>query len=166
MAMIKPECGGCEHHLEVTDGCLRIGHGMSCMPSYTSPAWKGDVDEPHAPTAAELEDLYRDVVVDGVAIGKVHWPEPGGVREADLMQATANAMLQSAFEKQVGGSHYKDMAIQPVEYILANKLGFVEGAVVKYVSRWPAKGGVQDLKKARHLLDLLIETLEEPKPSP
>jgi hypothetical protein len=71
----------------------------------------------------------------------------------------------SALEKQVGGSHYRDMVIQPVEYILANGLGFVEGAVIKYVSRYRAKGGVEDLRKARHFLDLLIEheTRDEPR---
>ena len=63
-----------------------------------------------------------------------------------------------ALATQVGGDHYKGMAIQPLEYILANKLGFAEGAVVKYVSRWEKKGGVEDLKKARHILDVLIET--------
>ena len=51
--------------------------------------------------------------------------------------------------------------IQPVEYILANGLGFCEGAVVKYVSRWKDKGGIEDLKKARHFLDLYIEHLEK-----
>jgi hypothetical protein len=71
----------------------------------------------------------------------------------------------SALEKQVGGSHYREMLIQPVEYILANGLGFIEGSVIKYVSRWKAKGGVDDLKKARHFLDLLIEheTRDQPK---
>lgn len=70
----------------------------------------------------------------------------------------------SALDQQVGGSHYRDMVIQPVEYILENSLGFVEGCVVKYVSRWRSKGGVDDLKKARHFLDLLIEheTRDEP----
>lgn len=63
----------------------------------------------------------------------------------------------SALDTQVGGSHYKDMAIQPVEYIHRNGIGFVEGAVIKYVSRWRQKNGVEDLKKARHMLDLLIE---------
>lgn len=63
----------------------------------------------------------------------------------------------SALDRQVGGNHYKDMVIQPIEYILANKLGFVEGAVVKYVSRWRQKGGTGDLRKAIHLLEILIE---------
>ena len=63
----------------------------------------------------------------------------------------------SAKDIQCGGSHYKNMAIQPVEYIHRNGLGFCEGSVIKYVSRWRAKGGVEDLKKARHFIDLLIE---------
>jgi len=63
---------------------------------------------------------------------------------------------------QVGGSHYVGMAIQPVEYIHRNSLGFIEGCVVKYVSRWRNKNGVEDLRKARHFIDLLIE-LEEGK---
>ncbi len=63
----------------------------------------------------------------------------------------------SAMQNQVGGDHYRKMAIQPIEYILANDLGFVEGAVIKCVSRWKEKGGIEDLEKARHLLAMLIE---------
>jgi len=70
----------------------------------------------------------------------------------------------SALRAQVGGDHYKGMAIQPVEYIHANNLGFVEGSVVKYVSRWKEKGGIADLEKAQHFLGLLIE-LETKKAS-
>lgn len=66
-------------------------------------------------------------------------------------------ILVSATEKQVGGDHYKDMPIQPVEFIHKNGIGFVEGCVIKYVSRWRKKGGIEDLKKARHFLDMLIE---------
>lgn len=68
----------------------------------------------------------------------------------------------SSFDIQVGGSHYKDMAIQPLEFITANGLDFVQGNVVKYVVRYKHKGGLQDLKKARHYIDLMIE-LEEKK---
>ena len=63
----------------------------------------------------------------------------------------------SATTIQVGGNHYKDMKIQPVEYIQANNLGFCEGSVIKYVSRFKSKGGVEDLRKAKHFIDLLIE---------
>jgi hypothetical protein len=62
----------------------------------------------------------------------------------------------AALSEQVGGDHYLEFPIQPVEYAIKNRLGFVEGAVVKYVTRWKLKGGVADLRKARHLLDILI----------
>ena len=63
----------------------------------------------------------------------------------------------SAFDTQVGGSHYKNMAIQPLEYIVKNNLNFVEGNVIKYVTRHRFKNGLEDLKKARHYIDMLIE---------
>ena len=63
----------------------------------------------------------------------------------------------SSLDIQVAGGHYKDLKIQPVEYIHANGLGYCEGAVIKYVSRWRNKNGIEDLKKARHFIDLLIE---------
>ena len=63
----------------------------------------------------------------------------------------------SALTKQVAGSHYKDLKIQPIQYIHANNLPFAEGSVVKYVSRWRSKGGIKDLEKAKHFIELLIE---------
>lgn len=71
--------------------------------------------------------------------------------------AAAAETAKSALDVQEGGDHYKNMAIQPVQYIMANNIGFAEGNVIKYVSRWKNKNGVQDLKKARHFLDILIE---------
>lgn len=65
--------------------------------------------------------------------------------------------VDSALAKQVSGSHYKDLAIQPVEYINANKIGYFEGNVIKYVSRWKTKNGIPDLEKAKHYLEMLIE---------
>lgn len=58
---------------------------------------------------------------------------------------------------QIGGDHYKSKAIQPWDYIASNNLGYLEGNIVKYVSRWKDKGGVQDLEKAMHYLQKLIE---------
>ena len=63
----------------------------------------------------------------------------------------------SALNKQVDGSHYKDMVIQPIIYIYANKIPFIEGNIIKYVSRWKNKNGIKDLEKAKHLIDMLIE---------
>jgi hypothetical protein len=68
-----------------------------------------------------------------------------------------NMIATSALNTQVGGSHYRDKGIQPIIYIHANDLGFCEGNVVKYVTRWREKNGVADLKKAIHYLELLIE---------
>lgn len=62
-----------------------------------------------------------------------------------------------ALSMQVGGSHYKDMPIQPVQYIHANAMGYLEGNVVKYVSRWRNKNGIADLEKAKHYIELLID---------
>jgi hypothetical protein len=62
----------------------------------------------------------------------------------------------NANDTQTGGTHYQ-VAIQPWDYIVSNELGYLEGNIVKYVSRWKEKGGIEDLRKARHYLDKLIE---------
>jgi hypothetical protein len=71
----------------------------------------------------------------------------------------------SANDNQVGGSHYKGKAIQPWDYIVANNLGYLEGNIVKYISRWRQKGGIDDLRKVVHYAEKLIEvaTKEEMK---
>ena len=66
-------------------------------------------------------------------------------------------------EKQVGGNHYKNYKIQPVEFIIKNNIGFVEGNIIKYVLRFKEKGGVQDLEKAKHYIELLIESTKSSK---
>lgn len=58
---------------------------------------------------------------------------------------------------QIGGNHYKKEKIQPIEYIMSNELDFCEGNVVKYITRWRHKNGLEDLQKARHYIDFLIE---------
>ena len=62
-----------------------------------------------------------------------------------------------ALEKQVGGNHYKDLKIQPIEFIHANNIPFCEANAIKYLCRWRNKNGIEDLKKAKHYIDLLIE---------
>ena len=64
---------------------------------------------------------------------------------------------KSNLDTQISGSHYKQGAIQPIEYIVANKLPFIEGNVVKYVTRHKDKGGADDIRKAIHYLNLLLE---------
>jgi hypothetical protein len=63
----------------------------------------------------------------------------------------------SALKNQEGGSHYRGYAIQPVEYIVANGVGFLAGNVIKYVTRYKDKGGAEDIRKAIHYLNLILE---------
>ena len=75
----------------------------------------------------------------------------------------------SANQQQIAGDHYKELAIQPWDFIVANRLGYIEGNIVKYVTRYSSKNGATDLLKARHYLDKLIETVmneELDKPNP
>lgn len=64
---------------------------------------------------------------------------------------------ESALSIQEGGSHYKSMAIQPVEFITKNSIPYLEGNVIKYVSRHQNKNGIEDIKKAIHYLQLIAE---------
>ena len=64
----------------------------------------------------------------------------------------------SALDVQVGGGHYKTFPIQPVEFCQKNRLNYCESNVIKYICRWRDKGGLQDLEKVKHYVDLLIET--------
>ena len=68
-------------------------------------------------------------------------------------------MYKDALDKQVGGNHYAAMKIQPVEFITANGLTFLEGNVVKYISRHHAKNGADDVKKAIHYCELILKTV-------
>ncbi len=71
-------------------------------------------------------------------------------------------MPDDAMHKQVGGSHYKDLAIQPSEYCERNALSHLQSQVVKYVTRAGKKGDeVEDLKKAIHCLEMRIQMIEE-----
>ena len=65
--------------------------------------------------------------------------------------------ILSVWDTQVGGSHYKDFAIQPTEYCIKNNLGFAEGCVVKYVTRHRFKNGKEDIEKAIHYLEMILE---------
>lgn len=62
-----------------------------------------------------------------------------------------------ALSSQVGGDHYRKMKIQPVEYIIANGIGFLPGNIIKYASRYPDKGGAEDIRKIIHYCKLILE---------
>ena len=70
---------------------------------------------------------------------------------------TPDSAPEKANQMQIGGNHYKELDPQPWDLIRAWNLGYMEGNVIKYVGRWQSKGGLEDLRKARHYLDKLIE---------
>ena len=66
-------------------------------------------------------------------------------------------MTSKAYKKQIGGSHYQNMVMQPSEFINKNKLPFAEGSAIKYICRHAAKGKEQDIHKAIHYLEMILE---------
>jgi len=59
--------------------------------------------------------------------------------------------------RQVGGTHYEKLKIQPIQYILENKLGYCEGNIIKYITRWKDKNGIEDLRKIIQYAEFLID---------
>jgi|TARA_R100001460_G_scaffold2426_1_gene7897 hypothetical protein len=77
-----------------------------------------------------------------------------GFKKTDLQKEAMKATL-----KQVGGNHYKDCKVQPIEYIVGNDLTFCEGNAIKYITRHRRKGeGRRDIEKAIHYLEMILET--------
>jgi len=85
--------------------------------------------------------------------------KPGQLKEPEKTIDTTglDGNSLSSLNTQVGGSHYKDMKIQPVEFCYLNKIPTIESSIIRYVCRHKNKNGLQDLEKARHYLDILIE---------
>ena len=65
--------------------------------------------------------------------------------------------MSNPYDTQVGGDHYSKMKIQPAEFVNKNKMLFAEGNAIKYICRHINKGGKQDLEKAKHYIDMIIE---------
>ena len=92
-------------------------------------------------------------------------PDKATAKESldDIYEAGLNAVSPEewdavrAVDRQVGGDHYKDFEIEPIEFILANGIGYCEGNIIKYICRHAAKGGIQDIDKVIHYCQLLKE---------
>ena len=78
-------------------------------------------------------------------------------QEENLIKGSYEYEYGKATDKQVGGSHYKDCVIQPVDYIVKNNLDFLEGNVVKYITRHKTKNGIEDIRKVIHYAELILE---------
>lgn len=119
-------------------------------------------DHPTNPADYATRDCATCTHMQGCARGwpKVEAPEPmpnGPYLKDAILKGTTGA---NPLDVQVAGGHYKSKKIQPVEYIHANGLNFLEGCIVKRITRWrdkPAEHRFQDLEKIKHEVDLLIE---------
>lgn len=80
--------------------------------------------------------------------------------EKSVLPVAALPPESSALDVQIGGNHYKGMRIQPIQFIVANGIGFLEGNIIKRICRWQVKDGIVDLEKIKHEVDLLIELSE------
>ena len=85
----------------------------------------------------------------------------------DYRDGTSPDAPLPASKRQIGGDHYKAFDIQPAEFIARNKIGFLPGSAIKYICRYPLKGGRQDIEKAIHFLQLILEYEygDEPEPT-
>ena len=77
--------------------------------------------------------------------------------EDAIKKGTYEYEYDNATSKQIGGDHYKNCAIQPIDYIVKNNLDFLEGNIVKYITRHKTKNGIEDIKKVIHYAELILE---------
>ena len=101
-------------------------------------------------TDQEIWDRYR-------AKDQETWDIYMKSKYSDIVSDGGLDPRDSALDVQIGGGHYKSYAIQPVEFIHKNKIPYIEGCAIKYLCRWREKGGIEDLRKVKHYIDLLIE---------
>lgn len=77
--------------------------------------------------------------------------------DGSVIYPNLNGNMPNPTQAQVGGTHYEVMKIQPIDYIVANKLNFMEGCAIKYLTRHPYKGGAEDIKKAIHYCKMILK---------
>lgn len=104
------------------------------------------------------------VVKNGLGTENVYYNQIGYFCE-EWSKNAFKEYIQPATSTQIGGNHYKNYKIQPTEFIHANNIPFIEGNIIKYIVRHRSKNGIEDLKKARHYIDLLINFEYESKKS-
>lgn len=145
----KPSCSTCVH--KTTSGLNEVPMlCWDCTSFKTLVHWEPKVKP------VDIQQLYRGLYgeVQGNEVEKqmVNTPKLEPLEYAKLHTAP-----DSALGTQVGGNHYKHLKVQPMEFSMANGLDACQHTIIKYVTRYESKGGIEDLLKARHALDMLIE---------
>jgi len=111
-------------------------------------------------TMGSMESYYRD------SVGHIYCKECVSTERMDLntmalIEPAQRVIKLKSSTRSKGSGHYKHGAIEPIDYIFAHRMGFAEGNVVKYITRYKHSGkGLEDLRKALHYLEMLIEDVE------
>ena len=120
--------------------------------------WDG---EEKCPYIGMVEVMLRNGNTERDQSTSFRWEHIGSLGDIIAWRPTLPSVdsekVETALNTQIGGEHYKKHAIQPVEFITKNKLGFLEGCVIKRICRYEDKNGREDLEKIKHEIDLLIE---------
>ena len=141
------DCNTCSHHTQAASIDHAPAHCWDCARTKSLVHW-----EPKDIQEAVLQDfskaLHAAVEEDVAKLTASEY--------ASLQQAPTEAP-KTALDTQVGGGHYKSLKIQPMQYSMANGLDACQHTVIKYVTRFRSKAGKEDLEKAKHAIDLLIQ---------
>jgi hypothetical protein len=107
-----------------------------------------------------FDKLYQDMInyEEQANMGMMDKAIKETIKDKDFIKTDLKKQALKATLKQVGGSHYKDCKIQPVEYIVGNDLTFLEGNIIKYITRHRRKGeGRKDIEKVIHYAEMILE---------
>lgn len=120
--------------------------------------WGG---EENCPYTGMVEVKFRDGDIERAKSTSFRWTHVDSYADIiawrPALPSVDSEKVETALDTQIGGEHYKKHVIQPVEFITKNKLGFLEGCVIKRICRYEDKNGREDLEKIKHEIDLLIE---------
>lgn len=147
---VERTCKTCIHKAESIN--LTSTKCWDCSSFKTLIHWEPNVT-PHPESLAEAALEFADKRLEYAALHEAQHE----ARDLSFVELLLPEEPTNALNSQVGGSHYKDLKIQPVQFIHANNIPFLEGNVIKYVCRWKVKNGIKDLEKAKHYIELLLE---------
>lgn len=126
--------------------CVLLDHDKAEEIGWVKPEWFGKKVEP-SELGEKSYEIFKQAI-ENIA--------------SDIFTGAKAPIKESPLTKQVGGNHYQGFAIAPIDFVQKNNLGFIEGNIIKYVCRFRKKNGKQDLEKAKHFIEMLIE-LEYPE---
>lgn len=119
----------------------------------------------HCAAGKKQQPLYKMPVIPPLTGIDGAWDNPPNSDPIKMPATPVQSTLADPLKSQVGGSHYTRMKIQPMVYAMANNFNALQFTVLKYISRYEHKNGLEDLMKARHALDMLIDHYKKEHPN-